>query len=539
MSQEDLEIKVLLAEERDEEERKGGGVFLPFLQRLSEKLGLRGFAARLGTSASGGGATVGFGRSAGLAGLLATKTGLVMLIAGGSAVVAGLGIAGFQIFGSGGERLGSFGRIFEENQVGDGRAVGGAQGQAGSGSGLDYFTEANKGAIGEESGAEGGDGSATSSGDPTDSASSSSEGSAHAATDLANALAKADLGKQGVGSKFGTSSLGPFGGFAGGGASASGAGSTVGASPLSNRPASSGSARRLSRPGGRAAFGSAGRRLGTGKTAVQQAGSAMRDGRSALKLSPPSSKGPAGTTFDRGSGISGIDGAGAIPLGGLGAGGAGLSPGGFSTDVGNQTREIVPPPKVGPGGEPKITPKNVTPWQGMVYMAIGAIVISLLLLFWSGKVSAAAQAAVDPISKAAGYSQAQSLAWMAALAAGIATMMGVIIMTTWGQMMQGGLFAAVGAMLAYKSYTAAMDAGKSAKEAEKETKDLVENARQSLGKHLKLTPEEMKQLTATSGKDGVVFNYPGKPPFTVDWGVIRNVPSQTPVNPVATTPPGW
>ncbi|MBI5631065.1 MAG: hypothetical protein HY921_09290 [Elusimicrobia bacterium] len=147
---------------------------------------------------------------------------------------------------------------------------------------------------------------------------------------------------------------------------------------------------------------------------------------------------------------SGITGAGAgtgagIQGPGSGTGGTGVnSPsGGQPTETGNapQAEELAPAPAVGK--------KNVTPWQGLIKTAAAMLMLAGLLLLVAGiLVEIAKRASTVPgaqVVAVATLKMAKTLAMIATGLAGIATLMGLMIMGQ-GQSKQGALLTGLGAI---------------------------------------------------------------------------------------------
>lgn len=111
--------------------------------------------------------------------------------------------------------------------------------------------------------------------------------------------------------------------------------------------------------------------------------------------------------------------------------------------------------------------KESTPYKGLMYAAIGALLAAMLLQKMAGQKKEAAKALKGP-AKAAALAAAAMLHFMAAAAAAAAAALGAIIMTTYQQKMQGLMFVIPGGLLAAYNLKAALDASKASQDAKKE-----------------------------------------------------------------------
>lgn len=429
------------AENREEkEEKKGAGFFASLLN----KLGLGGAPGGAGAGIGVGGAGVaggsgGFGLGGGI---LATKAGIVALILTGTTIAAGVGVVGRSaLSGRSGGVTDSIYSLFP----GKAGASSGASASAGAASGgvsssLDLMSQAaNNDPMLKE---------------PVASAEAVASASADAAApgqvgvpDNANAPAN-------VGSARPKGALQKTPGFAnatsgGGGGSMSARGSEAGGRNASNA-ARVGGLNAMAR--NMASTGGAGRRslIGTrGKGAGGQLQSAVRDGRASGARNPATAASRVGTTFDNSGRTQASDaGAPAAMTGGAVDQGARSR---FSPNKVLDQREVPPVKKVD-------SEKDSTAYKPYLYTAIGALLAAMALMFFAGKKKDAALADPDPISKAALLQTAATLHWLAAAAAALALAMGVILMTAYGQKMQGLMFAIGGGLLAAFNVKHALDA---------------------------------------------------------------------------------
>lgn len=182
---------------------------------------------------------------------------------------------------------------------------------------------------------------------------------------------------------------------------------------------------------------------------------ANRDGRSQLYARNPAMN-QAGLTFD-GAG-QGLQSSAAGPIGAGTAGEEGPRNRFAPSNVVDQKE--VPQPAA------PTEVKNSTPYQGLMYTAIGSLAIAMLLMVLAGQKKDAAKALVGP-AKAAMLSAAAMLHFLAAAAAGLAAVLGGFLMKSYGQTMQGMIFIGSGGLLAAFNIKAALDLQKGAAEAEK------------------------------------------------------------------------
>lgn len=188
----------------------------------------------------------------------------------------------------------------------------------------------------------------------------------------------------------------------------------------------------------------------SGSKAMNQLGVTNQVVGSNLRSPMVSSQG-SGVTYDGGSRTSlNSTAGGGIQGGGLGVTGNGMSnsPTALKANPANPTNSVPSVPPVGSSG-------NATPWQWAQNVAMGAMALALiafmLMSFFKKKV-------LPPsLSSHAWLMAAKWAAGIATAAAAVATAMGVVIMTTYGQQMQGMLWTAVGgiftAIAAYSWYS--------------------------------------------------------------------------------------
>ncbi|MFH1723665.1 MAG: hypothetical protein ABII00_03475 [Elusimicrobiota bacterium] len=212
-----------------------------------------------------------------------------------------------------------------------------------------------------------------------------------------------------------------------------------------------------------------------GKTAVRSRGKSGLRGATAKRLAGMSSAMGAGQAQNPETGAAvhsqqweasgqkggSLQGAGAAGDGisgqGEAVGGAGSGEGGpilQPSSAGSASGGGSSAPPVGEG-------KNVTPWQGLIDMVMILLPIAGLLLMGA-----------YILGRMKKYMIAKWLAYAALAVSAMVTALGVAILAH-GQMLQGGLIAGVGAMLAFLSYTAA-EGNKKAANAELEAKTLAE-----------------------------------------------------------------
>ncbi|MBI5244648.1 MAG: hypothetical protein HY922_13350 [Elusimicrobia bacterium] len=426
---------------REDEERKGAG----FVSGLLSKLGLGGSAGAAGAGISGG--------------LFATKAGVVAMVMVGASVAAGISIlrsnAPSHKSSSGG------GSVFSSTSGQPGADTASAlnaekiaaseASKGGASNSLDYFAKANPApkTEGEAAPSDAKDASASGSVAASDASSEPAGQDSLAATRQTAAtaakpkLVKGQLGSTAGGGASAMARLDPQSGLSGGigggfqgtyKAPPKSAMSALAQGPRTRMAASS----RMANP-----------RLGTAAKQLAATKKVVSGNLRSASVSSPGS----GLTYDGGAANVGSAGASA---GGAGVGGAGVGEGAGvhspGASVANDIKEVSPPP-------PKTKDnKNVTPYQNLIYAAMGAMALSLLLMYFAGKVGDAAKVDPDPISKAALAAKAQLLAGLAAIAGGAATVIGVILMREpYNQMMQGMMFTIMGGILTVKAALAAFD----------------------------------------------------------------------------------
>lgn len=403
------------------DERKGA---VGFLSALLSKLGLGGSA---GSGAAAGGAS--WGASAGhgalFGGLMATKAGLIALVLAGTTVAAGVGIVGNQIgvFGTVDAARDGLPSIFDSLRGNRRTAAAAKPGDTtGTVSSLGYVSEANRGQLGDPISAEQTQTADAGSGSIT----------APAVPDNNNGVANTTSAKMPAMKGFsGSSSAG--GSMAGASASrGTGSGSGDG-DGQSSSPGSTA----VSQSGMRSTSANARMTPGRKSSAISQLHGVRSDNMRALKASTPSSS-QAGATYDGGGArAAGIAGPGGISGGGQGAGGQGVDPG-VNPNAAATPKTLPPPPQPGPG-------KDVTPWKWAMNVAMGALALAMILLM------AANMFRSNPMVL-------KALAAAATAAGAVATAMGVVLMTTYKQTMQGGMFAAIGAIITFAAGKMLFDA---------------------------------------------------------------------------------
>lgn len=408
---------------RSEKERHGGA----FLASLLSKLGL----GELGGGAAAGSGVWGAAGQAGiLGGILATKAGVVALVLAGGTVAAGIGIigSGHGVFAPASGDPAESGGLFFLRRSGPAPAEQPKASPDGASASLGHFVSANAG-----SGVSLGDAPADGSGVP-----GQPGGGSGALPDNANA--PANLGSPGGGQRLTLSKA------------LSGAGSPISGGGFSPAAPSPGGAAAKIAPGSGKGAGTSGLSKGKGTTfgvtgkqavgagragALGQLMGVKGDAARTLRSQSPSSQ-SAGLTYDGGKGASPIGGAaGGIGGGGMGTGGAGVGAGAGKVNPMAPARELPPPPKPAEG-------KNETPYQWAMYAAMAAMGVALIAFMVMSFAKKKHNESVDPQTKATALMVAKIAGGIAAAAAAVATAMGVIIMTAYGQMAQGGMWTAIG-----------------------------------------------------------------------------------------------
>ena len=476
---------------QEKDERKGAG----FVVSLLNKLGLGGAAGEAGAGAAG---TAG---SAGIAsGLLATKTGIVALIVAGTTVAAGIGVVGRGAL-SGHAPSGSAWSLFPDRATGSPGAAGGQAASAtGASSSLDYLQQAVKGdaALQKE------EQTAPAEAPAAGSASADAARPVAPAPDNTNAPANVSAFRSPAGKLQKGAGFSGQGGGSGGSLSAqapaaaghnAAAGTRVGALSGMSRGMTGVTGAR------RALIGSGGMR------ASDQAISARNVGQGVTRSHNPSMQ-RAGTTFDGGSAIQSSPAETPAPqtAGGPSVGARSR----FSPDKIVDQKQVPAPP---PASQDT---KDSTPYKTYMWIAIAALALATILMYFAGSQRDKANVATDPVTKASLLGTAATISWIAAGVAAVAMAMGVIIWTAYGQTMQGIIFTAVGGLLAAFNVKNALDftsGSEKAKGADKEAlqaaqtradaaKDLL-NAKPGDADLLKQSADADKALKALQDKQSL------------------------------------
>ncbi|HAH07006.1 MAG TPA: hypothetical protein DCM05_10860 [Elusimicrobia bacterium] len=427
-----IEGQTLRAQE--EKEKKGAG----FLGMLLSKLGLNGGAL--------GGAAL--GEAGALGGLMATNAGVIGLILVGTTIAAGTGMYWTFSGSKGGASPNvSMSSMLPKSdaQSSDALAAAGQRpggGAEGASSSLDYVAQANGAAgqgAGEGAGADAGSAEgagaaeAGADGQTQDAAASSGGGSASASP---GALARAPLHRPAFHRSQGLGASGSSGASTSA-RSVSGGGSAQAALGGGNHSVRGNPSLKASRNMASSKFG---------RRAVQQAGQARKLAQGNLKSGQVSSAG-SGLTYDGGRGAVGTAG---VPAGkateGVGLGGTGLANTPSATTM-KDLKEIQPPV---PDVEEK---KNVTPYQNLIYAAIGALAVGFIALLLAGQFVKQAQA-----GNVGMWMWAKLLAGIATAAGIAAAAIGGILWAKYEQMGQGMMFLMSGGLLAFQSGKVLMDA---------------------------------------------------------------------------------
>lgn len=407
----------------------------PLMRDTQEKKAglVSGILVKLGLS---GGATA--GGSAG-AGLLASKTGLVALVALATATAAGIGL---MYLGSVSRAPVAGSRVFSAQgaaQAGDSMAsaspASARDNQAsadGTSSSLDYFNAANAGAVkdptqvsGEEvadaAGASEEDAEEVGSGVQAPDNSYGGEGGPGAAA--RPQMAKAQKTFKGKSLRSSNVQLVAQAGLAGG---ISGGFDKTYKAPV--RAATRSQAKSSARQ--HAAL-RAGHR---GSSALMQAQNVKKSNTNAL-IRPGMSSANAGRPYDGAGTSGGSIGAGADAISGQGAGVGGTGVGNsrrFRPNQSLNTRELPEPEKVKKA-------ENQTPYQDTIKKAILAVIAAGALLIIAGML----KKKEDP-TRLPGV---RILAGLAAAAAGLVVLLGMQVMNQHGQSMQGMMFAGIGGII--------------------------------------------------------------------------------------------
>lgn len=448
----------------------GKGLWSSLLSLLG--LGGGGSGAAAAGTIAGEGALGGGGLGAGLGGgLLATKAGLVGLIAAGTAVAGGVGVATYKMFGP--QSLGtanSYSSLFPQrtqSQAAQAPATGGGAGVAGAGANqgsLAEFQQANAVAAAKPAALPAGYLS------PGAQASAASAGSlADAASANASFIPSLSGGAKSVGGAGAPQSSASPGGTAVAAPAASGQGGGVGAQAVLGNQAGAMSPAGAAGAGGMRAFGGGVGGGDGGALAYQQGMHELSENRGGT-----SSQG-AGTTYDGAAG-----GGGGTQLTGGGSGGGGPSAG--SPSSGGSSNPSFSNTNPWRGGEAVVPPANnptaASPYQTAIEMAAGMIAGALGLILYARKLMKV------PTPETA------VTARMALLAAAV---LGVVIMgigADIGAGLQSGLHYGQplqGALFIFSGFTIAIAAAK---------------ARSSILKDAKPTPAGTARLKASWVKGG-------------------------------------
>ena len=426
----------------EKEEKKGAGFFANFLN----KLGLGG-AAGEGAGVGVGSSTIGAAGGGGFAGggILATKAGIVALIVAGTTIAAGIGVVGRSALSGkpGGVTDGIY-SLFpgKSGATAAGPAAGASGTVDGASSSLDYMSQAAKNDPMMQEKAASSENAANSA-----SADATAPGQV-AAPDNSNAPANVGSARPGGPKLAKMASFSGSSGGSGGGMSsrAPDAGTQRGMDSGRGRLVAMNRGMSSSGTGGRALVGSRGLRAG------DQARSALMDGNRANSSRSPSMA-SAGRTFDGAPAAGGMQSSAGGPM--------------DSGTVGNGSRDRFSPNKTLDTKElPKPKPvekeQDATPYKTQMWIAIGAIVVSMLSLALLSGLKEKAEStalrerilspepatATEAIAEYNGIiSMAKVLSGIATAAGALATAMGIMIMTGFGQTLQGGLLAGIGGLM--------------------------------------------------------------------------------------------
>jgi hypothetical protein len=416
-------------------------------EKKEKKAGVGGLFGSGGSSAVGSGASSGFGSGGGLAGLFASKAGILGMVLGGATLAAGVGVV-YNFIGPSSKPVYNpdlFQNTYmeeEASRAGMERAQS-RDASAAAASTLDMFKEqAKKDGLGL--GGEAENGSSEEAGNPADStADASAEAPSAPGGDGAMGAASGSklqsglgFGGKGGGAGSGTSGAKMQGGAAGAGAqfkSAYAAPAQANAGKTSAMTASA--ARAKSSP--KYAIPNTNK-----KGAFGQAKFANKMGGAATRSSTGEGSSTGATAAFAGETSGGDAGA---PAAGAGLGGAGVSNGaGLKGNDPSLSSNEYTPPKV-----PK--PEDVDPWQKYEDMAMNS-------MMWAAGLILVA----NLLSKAAKAYPAMAFLYYAAMAAAAAAIFfalkvmyaGMKMMTEFGQKMMGGIYMLTGAILVWKAYQA-------------------------------------------------------------------------------------
>lgn len=281
---------------------------------------------------------------------------------------------------------------------------------------------------------------------------------AYSASELAKKLKEAqeakDKAEAADPSKYGRT-LGPYGGggayFAQGAQGAGSVGSFWGARPMGEGGKSSSALGKKAAVGirPRPAFGSSRMR-----SAMDQLRNARAFSNAARRMSAAPASSTASRPFDATNPGGGAITGGPTPIGGAGiTGGGGVAPdttsgsGGVGSPNNTSGGSSTSPYSGSSMPEPKVVPppKDVTPWGEGARLANNLILIASLLLL------AAQMLGKNPST----YALAKWLAYAALFLSVIVIILGIMMITQYGQMLQGGIYTLAGAVLTYLAYRAA------------------------------------------------------------------------------------
>ncbi|MFH1724295.1 MAG: hypothetical protein ABII00_06700, partial [Elusimicrobiota bacterium] len=406
-----------------------------------------------GGVAAGGGAggaaagAAGMGGAGLVGGLLATKAGVVALVVAGSSMAAGIGMLATMSAdrrASGPESGLAFLPKRAARPVSDsaGSAGAGAVSRDGVSTSLDYFNKANKGDVpqpdeGRDAVEESDSPAATDSGvEAPDhrSAPASSSSRKRAAAKKPKMVKSKGFAGQSSGSSLRMASQSGLSGGIGGGFQETyqRPGPT---SAMNNTRSKMASRRSRSSPLRNKSLASAQLRAHSGR---------LKRNLASGNVSSQAS----GAVMDGGGGIGQI---GAAPAG-IEGGGTGVDGGGVQSDAVNpntmqntRVTEAPPPP------DPNKDAENKTPYQNLMYAAMGMIALAGIALMAASMLSKKAK------TNPALLPWAKILAGVAMAAAVAAAAIGVMLMTKYGQKMQGIMFSAIGAIIAFQAGMVLLD----------------------------------------------------------------------------------
>lgn len=485
---------------RGTDERKGAGL---------------GLLAKLGLG--GGSASGGAGGFASAGGLLAGKAGIVALLVAGSSVAAGIGLFTFSGGSSGPKTSASlFARADGAATPADSaQAASNGLAPAGEVSGsLDNFHQANRGAVVDPYAApkteEVRDSAApaqTAPGAVPDNTNAPSAGTAPPSPGPHPKMVK--------GSGFGSASGGSSGASGGGPATARAAGSAVGGGDFSRGATGTSTAMRGAGRGVQRA--SAISRGGGGPSPTAQ----LRSHGGILKgnLASGNVSSPGSGSFMDGGGHGGTigGGGGQISGGGASMGGRGVDSS-ASKSVSTNLREVEPPPA------PDKKAENKTSYQKFIMAAMGAMAIAMIAMFISSKYGTAAKT-MTPILATAALASAKMWAGIATAAGAVATGIGVYLMTKEGQMMQGGIMAASGAIITVMAAMAWLDDTAAEKAHLQMEADAAKAAQNSPLAGQKLSVDSAGLVTGDKGTAAMQLEYP-KASLEANKATLVKVPAK-------------